>query len=165
MLVKGGQIDKKHPLILEFIALYKKLTGKTVGQGNCRNCIIDAFFELNQVVKTPNKLEAMTGKHKLKRMFDFGHRHYTNANMTDELAVKMVRENRRIAAYFENPDALLAEADSVALGKAPEVPKPTTKVVKQTATKTVSITEVGGEEEPAKPKKTVRKTRARKTKK
>jgi hypothetical protein len=78
-------------------------------------------------------------KFKLKRFpvyFGQRHQHYTNVNITDEVALEMVRFSRSTAANFENAEELLAALDAqtvVAPAAAPKeaakAPAPAAEVV------------------------------------
>jgi hypothetical protein len=109
IVVSGKEIDKDHEKVKDFIELYHKLTGKRVGEGTCRNCILDAYMDLS--MKTENQLKTMImpSKYKMKegRVVIFNNTDYTNANMTDEVALQMVAFNTKHAANFLNGDELL----------------------------------------------------------
>lgn len=137
IVVPRGKIDKSNPVVIEFIAFYEKVTGKKTGQGTCRDCILDAFFELKRMSETQLNILTMDRKFLLKKgkLVFWNNNHYTNANMTDAIAFAMIDSNRRNAAPFENPDALLAAYDA-SKGEAVKVQTTT----KQEGGKTVSIT-------------------------
>lgn len=105
----GKEIDRNHPKVNEFIKLYFKLTGKRVGEGTCKNCIFDAYVELS--IKNHNQLKrlVMPSKFKLRkgRVVVFQNSDYTNANITDDVAMKMIASNIKNAGNFENPDEVL----------------------------------------------------------
>jgi hypothetical protein len=109
IFLNGKEIDRTNVNVNEFIELYFKLTGKRVGEGTCKNCIFDAYVELS--IKTDNQLKrlVMPSKFKLRkgRVVVFGNSDYTNANITDEVAMKMVASNVKNAGNFENPDEVL----------------------------------------------------------
>lgn len=115
VVVKGGQIDKDAPEVIAMNDAYFKLKGKKVGVGTCRNCIFDAFFELKQITNEQFNIMNQAKTFKLKRFpiyFGPRHQHYTNANITDDIAIEMVKHNRVNAANFENPEAVLAAASA-----------------------------------------------------
>jgi hypothetical protein len=111
IFVSGKEIDRADQNVSEFIELYFKLTGKRVGEGTCKNCIFDAYVELS--IKNENQLKRliMPNKFKLRkgRVVVFNNSDYTNANITDEVAMKMIAFNSKHAGNFENPDEVLAE--------------------------------------------------------
>lgn len=111
--VAKGAINKESKEVQDFISFYTKLTGKKVGEGSCKDCILDAYFELS--TKTPNQLKIllMEKSYSLKKnkVVGFGGSHYTKDNMTDAVAFEMVRSNRSNAAHFENPEQLLKDFD------------------------------------------------------
>ena len=109
IVVSGKEIDKEHEKVQEFIELYHQLTGKRVGEGTCKNCILDAYMDLS--IKTEKQLKqlAMKSKYKLKegRVIVFQNTDYTNANMTDEVAMKMIAFSSKHAGNFVNGGELL----------------------------------------------------------
>lgn len=109
IVLSGKEIDKSHEKVQEFIELNYKLTRKRVGEGTCKNCIFDAYMELS--IKTDKQLKTlvMPSKFKMKegRVVIFNNTDYTNANMTDEVAMKMVAFNVKHAGNFLNPDEVL----------------------------------------------------------
>lgn len=109
IVVSGKEIDKDNEKVKEFIELNHKLTGKRVGEGTCKNCIFDAYMELS--IKTDEQLKRliMPSKFKMKegRVVIFNNTDYTNANMTDEIAMQMVAFNVKHAGNFLNPDEVL----------------------------------------------------------
>jgi hypothetical protein len=113
IVVPKGQIDKAHPTVVKFLAVHKKLTGKKVGQGTCQSCILDALFELKGLTETQLKLMTMERKYKLKpnALVYFNHAHYTVANITDNVAIEMVKANSGHSRSFVNGEDLLAELD------------------------------------------------------
>lgn len=113
IVVPKGQIDKEHPTVVKFLAVHKKLTGKKVGQGTCQSCILDALFELKGLTETQLKLMTMDRKYKLKlnALVYFNHAHYTVANITDNVAIEMVKANSGHSRSFVNGEALLAALD------------------------------------------------------
>lgn len=115
IVVPKGQIDKAHPTVVKFLAVHKKLTGKKVGQGTCQSCILDALFELKGLTETQLKLMTMERKYKLKpnALVYFNHAHYTVANITDNVAIEMVKANSGHSRSFVNGEDLLAELDGV----------------------------------------------------
>lgn len=125
IIVSGKEIDKSNEKVKEFIELYYKLTGKRVGEGSCRNCIFDAYMEISIKTEKQLKLLVMPSKFKMRegRVVVFNNTDYTNANMTDEVALAMVAFNSKHAGNFVNPGELL-EAFS---GKMP--PKGKEKVI------------------------------------
>lgn len=108
------EVDKTNEVVKRFIKIYKQVTGKTTGAGQCKNCVVDAYFELK--MKTDKELEFMTmeRKYKLKEssVVGFNNSHYTNANITDEVALAMIEQNRNHAKSFVNSEALLADFDA-----------------------------------------------------
>lgn len=138
--VPKGQIDKTNENVIEFVSFYKKLTGKIIGEGSCKDCILDALFELKTL--TPNQLKnlLMEKTYKLKpsnnggqRLVGFGGDHYNNGNITDEIAFKMVEAKRSNAANFENQEQLLADYDkSVSVPVNPVVVKEKKEATKAT---------------------------------
>lgn len=122
IVVSGKEIDKSDENVQAFIELYHKLTGKRVGEGSCRNCIFDAYMELS--IKTDKQLKqiVMPSKYKMRdgRVVIFNNTDYTNANMTDEVALQMVAFNVKHAGNFLNPDELLEDFSSKSKPKAKE---------------------------------------------
>lgn len=113
IVVPKGHIDKAHPTVVRFLAMYKELTGKKVGEGTCQNCVLDAFFELKSLNEDQLKFITMERKFKLRpnALVAFNNSHYTNANITDEVALAMVTANRNQARSFVNGEELLAALD------------------------------------------------------
>ena len=113
IVIPKGDIDKDNEVVRRFINTYREVTGKTLGEGNCKNCILDAFFEWKH--KTEKQLIFMTmeRKYKLKetRVVGFNNGHYTNANITDVIAFSMVAFNRNHSASFVNGKELLSDYD------------------------------------------------------
>lgn len=111
--VAKGAINKESKEVQDFINFYSKLTGKKVGEGSCKDCILDAYFELS--TKTPNQLKILlmekTYKLKKNKVVGFGGSHYTNDNITDEVAFKMITQSRSNAGHFENGEQLLNDFD------------------------------------------------------
>ena len=123
------EVDAEHEQVKRFIKAYKDVTGKTVGTGTCKNCILDAYFEWK--IKTDKELIFLTmeRKYKLKdnSVVGFNNGHYTNANITDEVSLEMVKDNPKRAKNFVNADELLED-----LGKlTDDVQKEATKEVKK----------------------------------
>lgn len=119
IVVPKGQIDKGNPIVVKFLAMHRELTGKKVGEGTCQNCILDAFFELKSLNEQQLTIITMERKYKLRpnALVAFNNSHYTNANITDEIALEMVTANRNQSRSFLNGDALLAALDG---GEKPE---------------------------------------------
>ena len=115
VVVPKGQIDRQHPTVVKFLQVHFQLTGKKVGQGTCQSCILDALFELKGLTETQLKLMTMERKYKLKpnALVYFNHAHYTVANITDDVAIEMVKANSGHSRSFVNGEALLAELDGV----------------------------------------------------
>ncbi len=126
IVVPKGQIDREHPTVKRFLDVYRKLKGKRVGDGTCQNCILDAYFELKSLTENQLKFITMERRFKLNEnaLVYFKHAHYTTANITDEVALEMVKANRGHARSFENGDALLAELDAPKEPKEPKAEKP-----------------------------------------
>ena len=139
IVVPKGQIDKAHPTVVRFLAMYKELTGKKVGEGTCQNCVLDAFFELKSLNEDQLKFITMERKFKLRpnALVAFNNSHYTNANITDEISLEMVKANRNQSRSFVNGEELLAALDSGAApakpkgkgGRPPKVAEPVVEVV------------------------------------
>jgi hypothetical protein len=123
ILVSGKEIDKNDENVKDFIELYYQLTGNRVGEGTCRNCIFDAYMELS--IKTEKQLKqlVMPSKYKMRegRVVVFNNTDYTNANMTDEVALEMVGFNVKHAGNFINGDELLGDYKPKKKTKAKEV--------------------------------------------
>jgi hypothetical protein len=111
ILVSGKEIDKNDENVKDFIELYRQLTGKVVGEGSCRNCIFDAYMELSMKTDKQLKQLVMPSKYKMRegRVVVFNNTDYTNANMTDEVALEMVGFNVKHAGNFINGDELLSD--------------------------------------------------------
>jgi len=109
IVVSGKEIDKGHEKVQEFIELYHQLTGKRVGQGTCRNCILDAYVEISMKNAKQLKQLTMKSKYELKkgRVVVFQNTDYTSANMTDEVALKMIAFSSKHAGNFVNGGELL----------------------------------------------------------
>lgn len=122
IVVHGKEIDRNNEKVKEFIELYYELTGKRVGEGTCRNCIFDAYMELSIKTKEQLKRLVMPCKFKLLkgRVVVFNNTDYTNANITDEVAMKMIAFNSKHAGNFENPHEVLAAYASSHTGKGTE---------------------------------------------
>jgi len=88
-------------------AEYKKVFGKAPKE-TCKSCIMDHFLELRKVNKNQYKT-IMNSKYKLKE----GVRvdtvwnpikgvplHVSNANLTDEIAKKLIKSNEKFLDYF-----------------------------------------------------------------
>jgi hypothetical protein len=115
VVVAGGAIDKSKPEVIELCDAFFFIYKQKVGVGTCRNCIFDAYFELKQITKQKFNFMTQEKKFKLKRFpvyFGQRHQHYTNVNITDEVALEMVRFSRSTAANFENAEELLAALDA-----------------------------------------------------
>jgi hypothetical protein len=114
IVVPKGHIDKGNATVIRFLAMYKELTGKRVGEGTCHNCILDAFFELKSLNEDQLKIITMERKYKLRpnALVHFNQSHYTNANITDEVSLTMVMANRNQAKSFVNGEELLADLDA-----------------------------------------------------
>lgn len=147
VVVPKGQIDRQHPTVVKFLQVHFQLTGKKVGVGTCHNCVLDALFELKGLTETQLKLMTMERKHKLKpnALVYFNHAHYTVANITDDVAIEMVKANSGHSRSFVNSDALLAELDGVEKPKGKRGRK--AKVVAPEITKTVTeeVTDVNAD--------------------
>jgi hypothetical protein len=128
VVVAGGAIDKSKPEVIELCDTFFFIYKQKVGVGTCRNCIFDAYFELKQITKEKFNFMTQEKKFKLKRFpvyFGQRHQHYTNVNITDEVALEMVRFSRSTAANFENAEELLAALDAqtvIASSPAAETP-------------------------------------------
>ena len=111
ILVSGKEIDKNDENVKEFIEVYYEITGKRVGEGTCRNCIFDAYMELSMKTDKQLKQLVMPSKYKMRegRVVVFNNTDYTNANMTDEVALEMVGFNVKHAGNFINGDELLSD--------------------------------------------------------
>lgn len=122
IVVPRGQIDRGNDTVVRFLAMHRALTGKKVGEGTCQNCILDAFFEMKSMNENQLKIMTMERKYKLKSnaLVYFNQSHYTNVNITDDVALEMVTANRGTARSFENGDELLAALDG---GATPSKPK------------------------------------------
>lgn len=109
IVVSKREIDRNSPEVVEFIELYYKLTGKRVGEGKCRNCILDAYMELSLKNEKQLKRLLMPSKFKLKegRVVVFNNTDYTNANMTDDVAMKMIEFSAKHAGNFVNPKEVM----------------------------------------------------------
>jgi hypothetical protein len=114
IVVPKGQIDKGNELVIRFIAVYKELKGKTLGEGSCVNCILDGFFELKALNEQQLIFLTMERTYKMKatRVVWFNHSHYVPSTITDEIALEMVAFNRNHSDSFENGDELLAALDA-----------------------------------------------------
>lgn len=123
IVVGGKEIDKGHPKVKEFIELYFNLTGKRVGEGSCKACVLDAYMELS--IKTKEQLNriVMPCKFKIKkgRVVVFQNTDYTNANITEDVVMKMMAFSTKHAGNFENPDEVVAAYQSLKPSKDAEV--------------------------------------------
>lgn len=152
--VAKGEINKESKEVQDFISFYTKLTGKKIGEGSCKDCILDAYFELS--TKTPNQLKIllMEKSYSLKKnkVVGFGGSHYTKDNMTDAVAFEMVRSNRSNAAHFETPEQLLKDYDAASavtvnsaglknIDKLPSEKQSVTAPAEDAPNLTVSVTE------------------------
>ena len=140
IVVHGKEIDKSNEKVKEFIELYYKLTGKRVGEGTCRNCIFDAYMELSIKTKEQLKRLIMPCKFKMKegRVVIFNNTDYTNANMTDEIAMQMVAFNVKHAGNFLDPEAVLKAFAESRKSK-------TKKAVKEAENEALEVESVEGE--------------------
>lgn len=113
IVISGGYADKSKQEVKDFIKFYKKLTGKIIGEGTCKDCILDAYFHLSLLTQKQIEIMLSQRKYKLKqtKVVFFKGSHYTQANVTDAIAFEMVAFNRSNAANFENPDQLLQDYD------------------------------------------------------
>jgi len=122
IVVPKGQIDKSNPVVIRFLEMHHALTGKRVGEGTCQNCILDALFEIKSLNK--HQLNILTMEHKFKlrpnALVFFQNSHYTNANITDEIALEMVIANRNQSRSFVNGEELLAALDAGAKVEKPK---------------------------------------------
>jgi hypothetical protein len=123
ILVSGKEIDKNDENVKDFIELYYQLTGNRVGEGTCRNCIFDAYMELSMKTDKQLKQLVMPSKYKMRegRVVVFNNTDYTNANMTDDVALEMVGFNVKHAGNFINGDELLSDYKPKKKAKAKEV--------------------------------------------
>lgn len=147
IVVPKGQIDRQHPTVVKFLQVHFQLTGKKVGVGTCHNCILDALFELKGLTETQLKLMTMERKYKLKptALVYFNHAHYTVANITDDVAVEMVKSNSGHSRSFVNGEALLAELDGVEKPKSKRGRKPKAVAPEITETVTEEVTDVNAD--------------------
>ncbi len=152
------EVDKENEYVKKFIKAYKVLTGKTVGAGKCKNCVLDAYFELK--LKTDKQLKFMTmeRKYKLKdnRVVGFKNSHYTNANITDAIALDMVKANANHSRSFVNGSELLKDLE------ASNKPKKAVKEYGTDNTYPKAAKEVKLPSNEPKPKKRGRKPKAKK---
>lgn len=113
IVVPKGQIDRQHPTVVKFLQVHFQLTGKKVGVGTCHNCVLDALFELKSLSEEQLTFITMERKYKLKpnALVYFNHAHYTVANITDNVAIEMVKANSGHSRSFVNGEALLAALD------------------------------------------------------
>lgn len=120
IVVPKGQIDNEHEAVKRFVSVYQKLTGKKVGTGSCKDCILDAFFDLKSKTEEQIKFLTMERKYKIKegRVIWHNHKHYTKSNLTDADALEMVKAKPGHARSFENGDELLADAKKESKPKA-----------------------------------------------
>lgn len=114
------EVDKENPAIKKFIRTYKEVTGKTLGTGNCKNCILDAFMEWKLLTEEQLKFLTMERKYKIKdnALIYANHKHYSKANITDEISLELVKANPAHARSYENGDELLADAKKASPKKA-----------------------------------------------
>jgi hypothetical protein len=147
IVVPKGQIDRQHPTVVKFLQVHFQLTGKKVGVGTCHNCILDALFELKGLTETQLKLMTMERKYKLKpnALVYFNHAHYTVANITDDVAIEMVKSNSGHSRSFVNGEALLAELDGVEKTKSKRGRKPNAVAPEITKTVTEEVTDVNAD--------------------
>lgn len=140
IVVHGKEIDKNNENVKEFIELYYKLTGKRVGEGTCRNCIFDAYMELSIKTKQQLKRLIMPSKFKMKegRVVIFNNTDYTNANMTDEVAMEMLAFNVKHAGNFLNPEDVLEAFSKLGKPKAKKAVKEVEKEVSEEVVDEVS---------------------------
>lgn len=138
LVVPKGQIDKTNSVVIQFLEMHYALTGKKVGEGNCQNCILDAFFEIKSLNEKQLNILTMERKFKLRAnsVVHFNQSHYTNANITDDIALAMVIANRNQSRSFVNSEELLAALDG---GAQPEKAK--SKVGRKPKIKEVSESE------------------------
>lgn len=122
IVVPKGQIDKTNPVVIKFLEMHHALTGKKVGEGTCHNCILDALFEIKALNETQLNILTMERKFKLRTnaLVYFNQSHYTNANITDDISLEMVKANRNQSRSFENGEELLAALDSGAQVEKPK---------------------------------------------
>lgn len=76
---------------------------------------MDAYFGWKILTDKELIFLTMERKYKLKetRLVGFKNSHYTNANITDEIALDMVKFNRNHSNSFENGKELLEEFDAI----------------------------------------------------
>ena len=69
---------------------------------HCSYCINKAYQKLtNLTIQRFNEMKDQKYKLKENQVVYFQHAHYTNANITDEIALEMVRANKANADLFE----------------------------------------------------------------
>lgn len=119
IVIPKGKIDKSNNKVQEFIQFYYVVTGEKVGDGTCKDCILEAFFKLRTLSNNQLKNLLMQKTYKLKpsnsggvRLVELNGTHYTNANISDDVAFELVKKNRSNAANFENPEILLSDYDN-----------------------------------------------------
>jgi hypothetical protein len=89
----------------------------------------------------------MERKYKLKpnALVYFNHAHYTVANITDDVAVEMVKANSGHSRSFVNGEALLAELDGVEKPKGKRGRKAKAVAPEITKTVTEEVTDVNAD--------------------
>jgi len=140
--IKNPLMAKSKDAMLRVFALYKTLTGKEPRGTGCYGCALDAYYELKTILsrgygwdnslnlpqeftnqfKTNTKMANQLKKYKLLRPFrvfgspDF----YTEQNITDAIASKLIKDNPGLAKHFEILETEKAESKKKSKKAEPE---------------------------------------------
>ena len=130
--IKDPLMAKSNDAMTRVFALYKTLTDKEPRGSGCYGCALDAYYELKTILsrgygwdnslnlpqeftnqfKTNTKMANQLKKYKLLRPFrvfgspDF----YTEQNLTDAIASKLIKKHPELAKHFEILEAEKAES-------------------------------------------------------
>ncbi|MDF3076125.1 MAG: hypothetical protein K0S09_14 [Sphingobacteriaceae bacterium] len=102
LIVKINQREKEALHLL--YRLSKRVLGEAV-TASCSNCHIKAFHKLTSITYQ-NLIDMSEQKFKLKKGVlidpENNGQHYSNANLTDEIAAKILAKNPKLEKYFES---------------------------------------------------------------
>lgn len=108
---KSGALSPDDKIFIE--SYFERITQKGFSKRGCNSCYADAFIEMYTHYKKYG-IKIM-GKFKLKRgvVLHFGNKVYTNANLTDEIAEKYLKEFPKQEKLFETTSGADSEKEKV----------------------------------------------------
>ena len=125
-------------------ALYFAVCGKHLRKCKCKDVINDALIEIQVFINRQNK-KTMNANNHISRLvrgvvLKVGTNHYTNANLTDEVARQFLAEFPQRVDWFEilppkTEPKVVAESAEAAPNNAESAERPTTPKKKKTARK------------------------------